>query len=99
MTVNNELNKLGEWFKTNKTSFNIEKAKYTFSHKNSVKDDIPLKLPELKIANWAMERTNAITFFIILLDENIAWTNRIRSAEKKLAQKYYLVISSKILTL
>ena len=50
LTVNNELHKIGEWFKANRLSLNIKKNKYTFFHKNSVKDNIPLKLPELKIA-------------------------------------------------
>ena len=62
MTVNNELDKIGEWFKANKLSLNVKKTKYTFFHKNSIKDDIPLKLPELKIANREIERTNAIKF-------------------------------------
>ena len=48
MTVNNELDKIGKWFKANKLSLNVKKTKYTFFHKNSIKDDIPLKLPALK---------------------------------------------------
>ena len=51
LTVNNELHKIGEWFKANRLSLNIKKTKYTFFHKNSVKDNIPLKLPGLKITN------------------------------------------------
>ena len=72
MTVNNELDKIGEWFKANKLSLNVKKTKYTFFQKNSIKDDIPLKLPALKIANREIERTNAIKFLGILLDENIS---------------------------
>ena len=30
MTVNNELDKIGEWFKANKLSLNVKKTKYTF---------------------------------------------------------------------
>ena len=48
MTVNNELDKIGKWFKANKLSLNVKKTKYTFFHKNYIKDDIPLKLPALK---------------------------------------------------
>ena len=39
-TVNKELQKLGDWFTSNKLSLNIKKTKYTFFHKNSVKDSI-----------------------------------------------------------
>ena len=97
MTVNNELDKIGEWFKTNKLSLNVKKTKYTFFHKNSIKDDIPLKLPALKIANREIERTNAIKFLGILLDENIFWKNHIRSVEKKLAKNIGLLYRAKYL--
>ena len=71
LTVNNELHKIGEWFKANRLSLNIKKTKYTFFHKNSVKDNIPLKLPELKIANRGIEKSNTVKFLGVLLDENI----------------------------
>ena len=98
MTVNNELDKIGEWFKANKLSLNVKKTKHTFFHKNSIKNDIPLKLPALTIANREIERTNAIKFLGILLDENISWKNHIRSVEKKFAKKHWLFISCQILT-
>ena len=97
MTVNNELHKIGEWFKANKLSLNVKKRKYTFFHKNSIKDDIPLKLPALKIADREIERTNAIKFLGILLDENISWKNHIRSVEKKLAKNIGLLCRAKYL--
>ena len=71
MTVNNELYKIGEWCKANTLSLNIKENKYTCFHKNSVKDNTPLKLPESKIANRAIETTHAIKFLGVLLDENI----------------------------
>ena len=95
LTVNNELHKIGEWFKANRLSLNIKKTKYTFFHKNSVKDNIPLKLPELKIANRAIERTHAIKFLGVLLDENITWKNHICSVEKKLAKNIGLLYRAK----
>ena len=97
MTVNNELDKIGECFKANKLSLNVKKTKYTFFHKNSIKDDIPLKLPALKIANREIERTNAIKFLGILLDEIISWKNHIRSVEKKLAKNIGLLYRAKYL--
>ena len=75
-TVNNELHKIGEWFKANRMLLNIKKNKCTFF----------LKPPELIIANRAIERTNAIKFFGVLLDENITWKYHICSVEKKLAK-------------
>ena len=72
LTVNNELHKIGKWFKANRLSLNIKKTKYTFFHKNSVKENTPLKLPELKITNKEVKRLNASEFLGVLLDENIA---------------------------
>ena len=36
-TVNNELNRIEQWFKANKLLLNTKKIEYTFVHKNSVK--------------------------------------------------------------
>ena len=47
-----ELEKIGNWFKANKLSLNIkQKSKYMLFHKNSIKDDLSLKLPDLNKAN------------------------------------------------
>ena len=56
LKVNEELGKIGDWFKANKLYLNNEKSKYTLFHKNSSKDDLLLKLPDLKIANNRIER-------------------------------------------
>ena len=95
LTVNNELHKIGGWFEANRLLLNVKKTKYTFFHKNSVKDNIPLKLPELKIANRAIERTHAIKFLGVLLDENITWKKHICSVEKKLAKNIGLLYRAK----
>ena len=97
LTVNNELHKIGEWCKANRLSLNIKETKYTFFHKNSVKNNKPLKLPELKIANRAIERTNAIKLLGVLLNENITWKNHICSFEKKLSKNIGLLYHAKYL--
>ena len=83
--------------KTKEEKQNITFKEYTFFHKNSIKDDIPLKLPALKIANREIERINAIKFLGILLDENISWKNHIRSVEKELAKNIGLLYRAKYL--
>ena len=74
-TVNEELEKLGDRFTANKLSLNIKETKFTFFHKNSVKDNIPLKLPDLHISNKSIERKSSINFLAVLLDEYIAWNH------------------------
>ena len=50
-TVNIELQKISQWFISNKLSLNVTKTKYSFFHKPSKKDNIPLVLPKLSICN------------------------------------------------
>ena len=38
--VNEELEKIGDWFKANKLSLNNKRTKYMLFHKNSIKDDL-----------------------------------------------------------
>ena len=64
-------------------SLNAKKTKYTFFHKNLAKDNIPLKLPDLQIANKTIERTFSIKFLGVMLDENIRWKDHIHTIEKK----------------
>ena len=60
--VNMELEKISEWFKANKLSLNIKKTNYTLFYKNSTKDDLSLKLPDLKIVNSVLKSQASIKF-------------------------------------
>ena len=53
-----KLDKINQWFISNKASFNIKKTKYSFFHKRRKIDDIPLLLPKLKINNNIKHRSN-----------------------------------------
>ena len=54
--LNKELEKLGSWFTANGLSLNINNTKYTFFHKRSLKDNIPLKQLDLHICNNSIQR-------------------------------------------
>ena len=92
---NEELKKIGDWFKANKLSLNKGKTKCTLFHKKSSKDDLILKLPALKIADNNIERKTAIKFLGIMLDENIYWKEHIRTDETKLAKNIGLLYRAK----
>ena len=85
-TVNRELEKIGGWFTANRFSLNIKKTKYTFFHKQWVKDNIPLNLPGFDISNESIERKSSIKFLGVMMDEHIVWNNYIHAIEKKLAK-------------
>ena len=95
--VNEELEKIGDRFKANKLSLNNKKPKYTLFHKNSIKDDLPLKLPDLKIANNQIERKKAIKFLGEMLDEHANWQEHIRTVENKIAKNIGLLYRAKYL--
>ena len=95
---NEELKKIGDWFKANKLSLNNRKTKYTLFHKKSSKKNLPLKLQALKIADDNIERKTAKKFLGILLDENISWEEHIRMAETKLAKNVELLYRAKAFT-
>ena len=46
-----------------------KKNKYSFFHKPSKKDDIPLALPKLNINDKEIGRTESIKFLGVLVDE------------------------------
>ena len=53
--MNNELTNVSNCFNANKLSLNFKKAKYSFFHKSSKKDNIPLRLPNLNINGLTVE--------------------------------------------
>ena len=55
-TANLELNKVFRWFNANKLFLNKDKTKYTFFHKASEKDNIPVKLTSLFINDREIKR-------------------------------------------
>ena len=70
-TVNHELEKISLWFIANRLSLNGKKTKYTLFHKKSVRNNIPLKRPDLEIANNSIERITSIKVLGIMIYENI----------------------------
>ena len=68
--VNHEVEKIILWFIANRLSLNVEKTKCTSFHKKPVRDNIPLKLPDLKMANNSIERTTSIKYLGVMIDKN-----------------------------
>ena len=62
-TVNIELQKVSQWFIYNKLSLNVTKTNYSFFHKPSKKDNIPLVLPKLSICNNEIKRSESFLGF------------------------------------
>ena len=86
-TVSNELQKICQWFISKKLSINVAKIKYSFFHKPSKRDDIPLALLKLDIDNDQIQRSESIKFLDVFVDENLTWKDHIEYIENKIAKK------------
>ena len=60
--VNQELQKINEWFEANKLSLNIAKARYSLFHKPNRNNGLSLLLPRLLTKKHKVERVKSIKF-------------------------------------
>ena len=93
--VNDELNKIYEWFNANNLSSNTEKTKHFLFHKPSKTDDLPLFLPKVLINDKEAERVGSVKFLGVLLDEHLSWKEHIRYTENKIAKNIGLLYRAK----
>ena len=82
-TMNEELRKVATWFKANKLSLNIAKAKYSLFNSTRKRKDIPNILSPLHIDNVPVKR-EFVTKFLheiyilrVYLDENLSWKHHV----------------------
>ena len=93
--ANDELEKISQWFKTNKLSLNEGKTKFVLFHKPCDKDNLPLQLPNLKINNNEIKRSSSIKFLGVLADENLTWIDHITLVKNKLSKNLGLLHKAK----
>ena len=94
--VNQELQKINEWFEVNKLSLNAGKTKHSLFHKASTKDDLPLFLSRLLIKKHKVDRVKLIKFLSVLLDGNFSWKDYIKYTENKVAKNFGLSSRAKL---
>ena len=85
-TANLELNKVFRWFNANKLFLNKDKTKYTFFHKASEKDNIPLRLASLFINDREIKRIISIKYLVVLIDKHFTWKEHITVIENKISK-------------
>ena len=82
---NNELVNIKVCFTANKLSLNLGQ-KYSFFHKQSKKEDIPLHLSKFIIINYEIKRKESIKFLGVLLVGRLTWKKHIKLTENKIAK-------------
>ena len=95
LNTNLELQKISEWFQANKLSLNEDKNTFTFFHRIQDRDNLPLRLPILKINHYDIKRSSSIKFLGVLVDEHLNWTDHINILENKLSKNLGLLYKSK----
>ena len=82
--INKELTNVSDWFNATKLPLNVKKTKHSFFHKSSKKENIPLRLPNLKIHGLIVERESSINFLGV-------WIDHIHTVEHKIAKNIGLL--------
>ena len=95
LNTNLELQKISEWSRTNKLSLNEDKTTFTLFHRIQDRDNLPLRLPILKINDYDIKRSSSIKFLGVLVDEHLSWTDHINILENKLSKNLGLLYISK----
>ena len=95
-TVNSEFQMICGWFRANKFSLNVTKTNYTLFHKNSAKDKLPLKMPQLIIGSIKIKNKSSVKFLGVMLDENISWKVPIKTIESAKPLSWWKVLKNHI---
>ena len=77
LKVNLELGEISEWFQADKLSLNEGKTTVTLFHMPQDKDNLPLRLPALKINDYEIKRSSSTNF--------LSWINHINTLKNKLS--------------
>ena len=65
------MERINQWFISNKLSLNLCKTKYSFFHKPSKKEDILFLLQKFNVNNSKIERSECLRVLKVLLDKNL----------------------------
>ena len=91
MKMNDEIDKINEWLAANKLSLNITKTNYVFFCSTSMEDDLPLKLPVIRIDGKEIKRVRFTKFLGVLLDENLTWKTQVSALETKISKQIGII--------
>ena len=82
--MNNDLNRLTDWFQANKLSLNISKSHYMLFSRTKTDDTLKLLLCDKEI-----KRQKTVTFLGIQIDDNLDWKEQIFSCKHRLGSALY----------
>ena len=90
-----ELQKISNWFKTNKLSLNLTYAKWTLFQSQNKKRLIADNLPILYIDNFEIVKESVTKFLGIFIDENLTWKYHIEYVCNKVSKSIGITYKSR----
>lgn len=91
--ANTELEKISDWFLTNKLTINAKKTKYILFHskkKSILSSDITLTINQTQL-----ESTNTFTYLGVTLDKHLHWQHHIEATCTKMASGCYALLQTR----
>ena len=82
--INSSLDKIYNWFSTNKLSLNVEKTNYILFHR--ARQKLPDSSPTIQIDSKTVSRVSVTKFLGIYLDQNMNWKEHIRIKSNQIAK-------------
>ena len=95
--MNKEPKSVSTWFKANKLSINIVKAKWTIFHPTFKIRFMPIKLPELFIDETKLERETTTKLLGVFIDENVTWKNHINTFYTKISKSIGILYRARLI--
>ena len=88
--VTRELDKLKNWFATNKLSLNVTKTNFMLFSRNADAVDI-----EVKIDDVIVNRVDATKFLGVVIDDKLTWKKHIETVKSKVSKSIFLLNRAK----
>ena len=87
LKANLELGEISEWFQADKLSLNEGKTTVTLFHMPQDRDNLPVRLPALKINDYEIKRSSSTNFLSLI--------NHINTLKNKLSNNLGLLCKAK----
>jgi Txe/YoeB family toxin of Txe-Axe toxin-antitoxin module len=90
--MNNEINKVINWMRSNKLSLNIDKTKYVIFKTPNKRCNVT---NDITVNNQVIDRVESIKFLGVVLDENLKWTDHIKLIKSKISKNIGIICKAR----
>ena len=87
--IHNNLDAVTEWLTLNKLSLNVAKTRFMLFHARG--KNVNQLVPDIKIANQTVARTENFDFLGLTINENLSWTPHVNKISNKISRATGLI--------